>query len=219
MMALSESHPTVLLVNNLLERNQVSPVFIESLSDAHVMQWMFAPQPVHKCWRCIKVEILEQSDTHSVRIRLDKGLGRQARSYNVPHSFIMYDLWPYMQVTGDLTRLKRITEAAQKIPLHLWLQVTNGVVPGFNPLTSPYHHQFHWSLNEKGQLTLADPVFDVSEVGELQQVTLIHDLVKRLQALREWPWYWVSLSWGIVQEHITESNVFALLEPILDLWK
>ncbi|PSR29808.1 MAG: hypothetical protein C7B47_00415 [Sulfobacillus thermosulfidooxidans] len=219
MMALVEAHPTVLLVNNLLERNQVSPIFIESLSDAHSMQWMFAPQPVKKCWRCIKVDIWEQSDTRSVRIRLDKGLGRQARSYNVPHSFIMYDVWPYMRVTGVSARLKDITQAAQKVPLHLWLQVTNGVVPGFNPLSSPFHHQFHWILNEQGQLTLADPVYDVSEVGELQQVTLIYDLVARLQSLREWPWYWVSLSWGIVQDNITESNVFALLEPVMDLWQ
>ncbi len=218
MMAITESHPTALIVENILKRNQMTPVSLESMSNSDVSEWFFTPQNLKRCLPCIKIHISEAKTMQGLRVRLDKGLGRQSRAYNVPSHFIMYEPWMYTQITSDSQRIQRIIDAAQKFSIHVWLQVSNGVVPGFNPFSSQFRHQFHWILNDQGHLTLAEPVFDVSEVGQLQHLTEFKELLDQLPTLREWPWYWATLSWGIVQGDINEVNASALLEPIVDLW-
>ncbi|MCL4495852.1 MAG: hypothetical protein M1294_13680 [Firmicutes bacterium] len=219
MMALMESNPKVVMVDDLLKRNQITPVEIESISGHDVAQWFFSPRPLKRCLDCVKLHIVEEKTEGSLRVRLDKGLGRQSRAYNVPAQFIMYEPWAYVRLTDDEVRIQQIVDTARQMPLHVWLQVTNGVVPGFNPLTGTFRHRFHWAINAQGQMALAEAVFDVSEVGRLQEVTSLKELFARLPQLREWPWYWSTLSWGISGESVTEKNASILLQSVTDLWR
>ncbi len=219
MMELMESNPKVAIVEDLLKRHQMTPVTIENVSGNDMMrQWFLSPHPLQRCLDCAKIHIIVAKTEDSLRIRLDKGLGRQSRSYNVPTRYIMYDPWAYTSVTKDESRIQKIVDLAGQIPLHVWLHVTNGLVPGFNPFSGPFRHRFHWVLNGQGQMSLKEPVFDVSEVGRMQEATTLSELLVRLPRLREWAWYWATFSWGVAGDQVNEQNASTLLQSIQDLW-
>ena len=218
MMELIESNPTVAMVEELMKRHQMTPMATEQVRGIDTVQWFFTPRVLTRCIDCAKLSVTETQAGTTLRVRLDKGLGQQSRTYNVPTQFVMYEPWMYTSVTEDAIRIQNIMDTARQIPLHVWLQVTNGLVPGFHPITSPFHHNFHWILNEQGQMSLKEPVFDVSEVGRIQEVTNLQELLMRLPQLREWQWYWTVLSWGIVEQDIVEQNASILLQSLQDLW-
>ena len=166
--------------------------------------WQAIVTPVAGSWlvrgqshpySALKWVIREQPQDQGVFVgaELNKGLDRAARGYNAGPQLVMQRPWVWSAAGEDAIA----AELSGFGPLVVNLWVTSGLVPGFTPDETPFHHQFGWRL-EQGQLQLLAPVFDVSSIGSLSQYTTLGSVLQQLTRLAEYRWLWVRLQWGRV---------------------
>ncbi|MCY0908425.1 MAG: hypothetical protein C7B44_02080 [Sulfobacillus thermosulfidooxidans] len=219
MTATKNRERTIDVVQEILMRAEASPVIEETIAFPDGQEWWAAPRALSRDLGAFKVGVSQRGSVERVGYRLDKGLSPEARAYNVPTRFIMYEPWPFMALSHDGEFRETFFSLVGQLPVHLWVSVTNGLVPGFTPLVGPFKHAFHWRIHEHGQLELAEPVFDMGVVGGVAQSTSVPDVLHYLETLPEWRWYWVSLFFGLEGDDITRPNLERLVTPFLRWWQ
>jgi hypothetical protein len=219
MMAIDTVHPAVGMVKDILSRNEVTPVYTDDAGAENSQQWWISPMDIGRRPDVMKILIRQDASHLRVGYQLDKGLSRDARVYNIPARYVMYTDWPFQHLTKDVDFLNTLDSLWPEVPVHVWMRVTNGLVPGFNPFTTKFRHQFHWVVQENGVLSLAEPVYDIGIIGQTQHCTSLPSALAYLSALPEYRWYWISLFFGLDGTDVTETNLHRLLSPFLRWWQ
>ncbi len=221
MMATDTSQSALALAQDILTRSEAAPIHTKSVDWPGGQTWWLSPHPLSRQPGVLKVGIDGQGKDARAGYRLEKGMSTEARAYNIPTSYVMYTPWPLMTLASDAEFLETFNSLIPTLPLHIWLQVTNGLVPGsgFNPFATPFRHQFHWTVKEHGQLELAEAVYDIGVIGDVKKSASVPEAITYLEKLPEWRWYWVSLFFGVQGRDITEDNLQKLLPPFLRWWQ
>ncbi len=218
-MATDTVHPAVGMVQEILTSNEAIPLVSRAASSEGTRQWWMSPADIVRRPDVIKVLVREDNAHVRCGYQLDKGLSRDGAVYNIPAKYVMHRDWPFITLTRDVDFLNTFDSVLAEIPMHVWLDVTNGLVPGFSPFTTKFRHQFHWTVQQNGVMALAEPVYDIGVIGQTQRCTSLPDALNYLSTLPEYRWYWISLFVGLDGEQITQDHLQRLIVPFLRWWQ
>lgn len=128
----------------------------------------------------------------------EKGLDPSARGYIASSTLFMDEPWDWERIWGAVVDGRLMSALMPQLPATFDLRFGNGLVPGFDPQTTPMKHRLQWILEQEA-MRLAKPVFETGYAARVVQAKTLSEVFQRLSDLPEWRWLWVScfLGWTV----------------------
>ncbi|MCL6563334.1 MAG: hypothetical protein K6U87_10035 [Firmicutes bacterium] len=207
-----------------LEEAQVQAAVSEEASGRVVR---FSPDPEWPAYGALQWWLsVDEGDRLGCGLVVHKGLDPAARLYYAEVPRIMGPGWAWWRTVGAGPQdpfWPRVAETAQRWPVEVRLSVHNGLVPGFDPWSGPYRHQFVWTCRGE-ELQPAHPVWDFGPIAAVAEARTLPEAVKRLEESPDWRWLWamVWIGWWwpapdrpSAGQHLAESELWPRLRDFI----